>query len=79
MDATIVKIGNSKGVRIPLNILNELNLNENDKVTITIENNIILIKPCKPRSNWAESFKQMHENGDDNLINLPELTNDEWL
>ncbi len=79
MDATIVKIGNSKGIRIPSVILSELNLNENDKVTIQIENNMILIKPYQPRYNWSDSFKKMNENGDDKLIDLPELTNDEWI
>jgi len=78
MEATIVKIGNSKGIRIPSNILSELNLNENDKVVIMIENNMILIKPYKPRYNWAEAFKKMNENGDDELIDFPELANDEW-
>jgi antitoxin MazE len=79
MDATIIKIGNSKGIRIPAVILNELNLNENDKVIVQIENNMILIRPYKPRNNWANAFKQMHENGDDRLVDLPKLTNDDWL
>ena len=78
MEATIVKIGNSKGIRIPSNILSELNLNENDKVVIMTENNMILIKPYKPRYNWAKAFKKMSKNGDDKLIDFPELANDEW-
>jgi len=79
MNVDIIKIGNSKGIRIPSVILSELNLNENDKVVIQIENNMILVKPYKPRHNWTELFKEMSKNGDDKLIDLPELTNDEWL
>jgi len=79
MDATIVKIGNSKGIRLPAVILNELNLSENDKVTIHLENNVILIKPYKPRLNWSKAFKEMHANGDDSLIEMPELENDDWI
>jgi antitoxin MazE len=79
MDATIIKIGNSKGIRLPVVILNELNLNENDKVTVSLENNMIILKPYKPRLDWSNAFKEMHANGDDNLIEMPELENDDWV
>lgn len=66
MELKIVQIGNSKGIRIPRNILLQYNLK--DKVIVDLKKDGLLIKPKKVREGWAESFKEMAENGDDELI-----------
>ena len=44
MTTTIVKWGNSRGIRLPKPFLESLNLSDNDIVDITTENNTIIIK-----------------------------------
>ena len=66
MELNIIQIGNSKGIRIPRNILKQYNIK--DKVTVDLQKDGLLIKPGKVREGWAESFKKMAENQDDSLI-----------
>lgn len=41
---SLQKWGNSSGIRIPKNILTELDIKENDKIKITIKGNEIILK-----------------------------------
>ena len=67
MEATIIRIGNSKGIRIPKNILNQYNIKK--KINLILEQDYIIIKPIEePRKGWDKAFKDMHENGDDSLV-----------
>jgi antitoxin MazE len=66
MELQVVKIGNSKGIRIPKSLLNQYNFEE--KVVVDLKEEGLLIKPKKVRDGWVESFKEMAKNGDDQLI-----------
>lgn len=67
MLADVVKIGNSKGIRIPTYILKECLIN--DKVQMEVVDGKIIITPVlRPRKNWAQKFIEMRQNGDDELI-----------
>jgi antitoxin MazE len=68
MKASIISIGNSKGIRIPKPYLEELQIEK--EVDIHIENKSIIIQPLKntPRADWAQNFKKMTESGDDKLL-----------
>ena len=44
MTTTVVKWGNSRGIRLPKPFLESLNLKENDKVDVFTENNKIIIQ-----------------------------------
>lgn len=68
MKASIVPIGNSKGIRIPKVILEECHIGRS--VVLKVKGGEIIIKPLEqePREGWAEDFKRMHENKDDQLI-----------
>ncbi len=55
MEVDIVKIGNSKGIRLPASILKQCGIDK--KVTIKINGNTISITPLvTPRKGWAEAF-----------------------
>jgi len=71
MLVSVVSIGDSKGIRIPKNILNELNI-ENE-LDMHIYNGEIILKRLErmPREGWDAAFMEMHDSGDDELI-LPE-------
>lgn len=67
MEVSIIKIGNSKGLRLSKSILERYNIT--DKVKLVFEEGHILLKPIHaPREGWDAAFQQMHEAGDDQLL-----------
>lgn len=67
MQSTLIKIGNSKGVRIPASLLKEYDFG--DEVILELQETGILIKPAKkPRAGWGRAFKKMHLCNDDALL-----------
>ena len=75
MEVNIVKIGNSKGIRIPAAMLKSCNIQS--RVEIEVKDNVILIKPVEsPRKGWAKAFKRMHRQKDDNSLMDDSLDND---
>lgn len=75
METAIIKIGNSKGLRLSKTILEKYNIK--DKVQIILEMGQIILKPIEtPRKNWDVSFEKMHQEGDDTLL-LTDVFEDE--
>ena len=67
MEAPIIKIGNSKGLRLSKTILEKYNIK--DKVELILEKGQIILKPIdNPRKDWEKAFKKMHANNDDALL-----------
>lgn len=67
MEISIIQIGNSKGLRLTKSILERYNIK--DKVEIILEKGQIILKPIsEPRKGWDKAFKNMHKNGDDQLL-----------
>ena len=67
METSIIKIGNSKGLRLSKTILEKYNIK--DKVELILEKDQIILKPiARPRENWEKKFKEMNESGDDRLL-----------
>jgi len=67
MEASIIKIGNSKGLRLSKTILEKYNIK--DKVELILEKGQIVLRPIdSPRKNWEKEFKKLNENGDDKLL-----------
>ena len=73
----LVRIGNSRGVRIPKVWLEQLSLS--DEVELAVESDQVVIRSARhPRQGWEEQFQAMHERGDDRLIDdIPASTWDE--
>ncbi|SDF54478.1 AbrB/MazE/SpoVT family DNA-binding domain-containing protein [Sporomusa acidovorans] len=71
MKADVIKIGNSKGIRLPASILKQCGIDK--KVEIEIRHNNIILRPVKqPREGWSAAFKEMSKRGDDQLL-IPEI------
>ena len=67
MEASIIKIGNSKGLRLSKTILDKYNIK--DKVEIILEAGQIVLKPIEtPRRNWEKAFEKMSKEGDDKML-----------
>jgi len=79
MLARIIKVGNSKGIRIPSLLLKKCNISE--QVELEVKGNTIIIKPViKPRAGWDDALKNVHDNGDDKMMidNSIDAEMDDW-
>lgn len=67
MELSIIKIGNSKGLRLSKAILDRYNIK--DKVELIFQKGQIILKPIdNPRQGWDKAFADMHKNEDDQLL-----------
>jgi len=70
MKAHIVRIDNSRGIRLPKTLFQEAQLD--DEVELQAEPGRILIsKTTKPRTGWAEAARRMRERVEDRLLDPP--------
>ena len=75
MEISIIQIGNSKGIRLSKTILEQYQIG--DKVELVLGEGFLMIKPIKkPREGWEEALREMHENGEDELL-IPDVFEDE--
>jgi antitoxin MazE len=71
----IVKIGNSRGVRIPKMLIEQMGFTKD--VEIVVQRGQLVLRPVtRPRRGWEEQFRAMAEHGDDKLIDEP--TSTQW-
>jgi len=66
MKSRLIRIGNSRGVRLPKPLIEEAGLQEEVEVQIR-GNALVITSPIRPRAGWAEAARQMRERGDDLL------------
>ena len=67
MEVTVIKIGNSRGIRLSKTLLERYNIR--DTVDLILEKGQIIIKPLsRPRKGWDKAFMEMNANGDDKLL-----------
>ena len=80
MKTRIVRIGNSRGVRLPKVLLEEAQLV--DEVELQAEpGRIVIRKADRPRIGWAAKARRMRERNEDKLIEAPIPTRfdeEEW-
>jgi antitoxin MazE len=80
MKARLVRIGNSRGVRLPKPLIEEAGLTE--EVEIHVRAGTIIIAPAqRPRAGWAEAARQLSRRGEDRLLDSAASTRfdeDEW-
>jgi len=81
MRTEIIRIGNSKGLRIPKAILEQCGMKKT--VDLTVEDHTLRITPYEePREGWDMAFQLMAKNEDDTLLDTEYLTpswdEEEW-
>jgi len=76
MQINVVKIGNSKGVRIPKKVLDQCHVE--NALELSVKNDEIILTPVhrKPREGWAEAAKLCHKAGDDRVL-IPDILDDD--
>ena len=63
----LIKIGNSRGIRIPKLLIDQVGLG--DEVEIAVQRDQLVIRPTsRPRAGWDEQFRAMAQRGDDRLL-----------
>ena len=67
MKTKIVRIGNSRGVRIPKPLLEEAGLEEQVHLRV-VEGGIMIESERVPRAGWADAAALANERGDDALL-----------
>jgi antitoxin MazE len=76
----IVRIGNSRGIRIPKTLLDEADLSE--EVELHAQPGRLIVQAVRhPRSGWANAAKRMRTRGDDALLDEATATKfdrEEW-
>ena len=82
MRADIIKIGNSKGLRIPKAVLEQCGLRT--IVNLKVEDHSLVITPYEElRQGWGKGFQLMAQNNDDALIDADSFGHswdeEEWL
>jgi len=69
----IIRIGNSRGIRIPKACLEQLGLD--GEVELKVQADRLVVRPARhPREGWDEAFRRMAEHGDDGLLDEPTAT-----
>ena len=67
LKVNIISIGNSKGIRIPKILLEQVHLNK--EADLVVEGAKLVIRPVrKTREGWDKAFKSMHSRKEDALF-----------
>ena len=71
----IIQIGNSKGIRIPKQVLEEFDLDENTEIELDSQDGKIILKPRNySRANWVSQFQEAQA-----VYEKTDLVNDEFI
>jgi len=80
MRARLVRIGNSRGIRLPKLVIEEAGLTE--EVELRVRPGAVLIASVTgPRAGWADAARRMRGHGEDRLLAPPAATRfdlEEW-
>ena len=79
MKARLVRIGNSRGVRLPKAVIDQVGLD--DEVELRVEDrSVIITSLARPRANWAAAAQALADT-EHGLLDAPTSTRfdeDEW-
>jgi antitoxin MazE len=77
MKIKIIRIGNSKGIRLSKTLLEQYDME--DEVLLEAKKDAIVIRPVKkPRLGWEKSFEKMRLRGDEALLDKDPEIESEW-
>ncbi len=81
MKTRLIRIGNSRGIRLPKPIIEEAGLS--DEVELRVRPGAILIeRAAGSRAGWAEAAQRLHHRGEDEPVAPPTPTrfdDEEWV
>lgn len=75
MQAKLISIGNSKGVRLPKAVIEEAGLGE--ALNIEVSGDAVIIRAARqPREDWGAAAAECHQAGEDRLEDWDATTGD---
>jgi len=77
MKATLIRIGNSRGIRLPKPVIEQCGFT--DEVELEVHPHELVIRSLShPRKGWQEAFARMSECGEDELLDRVAESNPAW-
>jgi len=70
MKTRLVRIGNSRGVRLPKAIIAQAGLTEEVELGVR-DGAVVIARATSARSGWADAARQMNQRGEDLLLDPP--------
>lgn len=80
MKARLIRIGNSRGVRLPKPVIEEAGLKEHVQLHVR-GGAVVISSSVTPRAGWADAARRMRERGEGGLLDKPTSTRfdtEEW-
>ncbi len=77
MKAALVRIGNSRGIRLPKPIIEQCGFGDEVELEV-LHHELVIRSPSHPRDGWGEAFARMSKNGDDELLDRVEGPRPTW-
>lgn len=80
MKTRLIRIGNSRGVRIPKPLIEQAGLGDDVELRVS-DGAIVVARLRRPREAWAEAAAQLVARGDAGLLDPPSATrfdDEEW-
>jgi antitoxin MazE len=76
MKVSLVKIGNSQGIRIPKTLIDQCGFS--DEIELEVKEDALILRPAKPsRESWDEAFAK-HDAAEKPGTQLPDHMSEEW-
>jgi antitoxin MazE len=70
MKARLIRIGNSRGVRLPKPLIEEAGLQDEVEVRVR-EGAVVITSRATPRAGWAEAAQRLRARKGDRLLDQP--------
>ena len=81
MKTKLIKIGNSRGVRIPKPLIEEAGLGTEVQLRV-VGSGLLIEDASAPRTGWDKAAQRLRESGDDGLLDEPlpsDFDDTEWV
>ncbi len=75
--AKLVAIGNSRGVRLPKAMIEQVGLGDEVELEV-VDGAIVIRRKRRPREGWAEAAKLLAERGEELPPEILDMTETEW-
>ena len=70
MEARLIRIGNSRGIRIPKALIEAAGLDAPLRMRV-VDSGLLIERVGEPRVGWAAAARELRDRGDDGLLDDP--------
>jgi antitoxin MazE len=77
MRTRIIRVGNSRGIRIPKPLLEQTGLH--GEVELEVDGDRLVVRSAeRARSGWEEAYREMNATGEDALVDVDATPSPQW-